>query len=261
MTDIMPMQTAAVVAAHPSPWLSFAFEGVAVRIVDHVGDPRFVLADVCRVLEIGNPSDAARRLDDDEKDALDIIDPMGRTQNATAINESGLYSLILTSRKPAAKRFKKWVTAEVLPAIRRTGSYGAPIDIAATVATHLQPIQEQIADLTASVRDLMLSANGKVAAVEYVSVRQILDEAKAVQRGRNGINRKIGRELRDLACQQHPPVAVRKCPHTGVWLYPVDFVSRYMLMRGNALVAEHNADAAGGTLTLPLGPGHRRRKG
>lgn len=81
---------------------------------------------MCRVLEVGNPSDASRRLDDEEKDALDIIDPIGRPQNVTAINESGLYSLILTSRKEAAKRFKKWVTSEVLPAIRKTGGYGTP---------------------------------------------------------------------------------------------------------------------------------------
>lgn len=94
------------------------------RIIDRNGEPWFVLADVCGELGIGNPSDAARRLDDDEKDALDIIDPMQRTQRATIINESGLYSLILTSRKPEAKRFKKWVTSEVLPSIRRTGRYG-----------------------------------------------------------------------------------------------------------------------------------------
>lgn len=93
------------------------------RIIDRGGEPWFVLVDVCRSLEIGNPSDASRRLDDDEKDALDIIDPMGRTQRATVINESGLYSLILSSRKEAAKRFKKWVTSEVLPTIRKTGSY------------------------------------------------------------------------------------------------------------------------------------------
>lgn len=74
-------------------------------------------------LGIGNPSDAASRLDDDEKDALDIIDPIGRKQRLTIINESGLYSIILTSRKPGAKRFRKWVTSEVLPSIRKTGAY------------------------------------------------------------------------------------------------------------------------------------------
>lgn len=103
--------------------VQFSFEGTQVRTIMQHGEPWWVLADVCKVLEIGNPSDAARRLDTDEKYALDIIDPMGRTQTATIINESGLYSLILTSRKPSAKRFKKWVTSEVLPAIRKTGGY------------------------------------------------------------------------------------------------------------------------------------------
>lgn len=100
----------------------FTFETEAVRIITRDGQPWFVLGDVCRVLEIGNPSDAARRLDDNEK-GVDIIDTLGGSQEATVVNESGLYSLILTSRKPAAKRFKKWVTAEVLPMIRKTGAY------------------------------------------------------------------------------------------------------------------------------------------
>lgn len=95
------------------------------RIVDRNGEPWFVLADVCRVLEIGNPSQAASRLDEDEKATL--INDEGRpgdgAQSFTIINESGLYSLILTSRKPSAKRFKKWVTSEVLPSIRKTGGY------------------------------------------------------------------------------------------------------------------------------------------
>jgi hypothetical protein len=93
------------------------------RIIDRDGEPWFVLADVCRALEIGNASDAAKRLDDDERDALDIVDPIGRAQRSTVINESGLYSLILTSRKESAKRFKKWVTSTVLPQIRKTGSF------------------------------------------------------------------------------------------------------------------------------------------
>lgn len=103
-----------------------AFEGAEVRIIDQAGNPWFVLADVCRVLEISNPRDAASRLDEDEKDGVGITDAIGREQNNTVVNESGLYSLILTSRKDAAKRFKKWVTSEVLPTIRKTGAYGAP---------------------------------------------------------------------------------------------------------------------------------------
>ncbi|ATC26515.1 BRO-N domain-containing protein [Caulobacter vibrioides] len=94
------------------------------RTINRDGEPWFVLTDVCKALEILNPRDAAGRLDADEKDAVGIADAMGRTQQQTIINESGLYSLILTSRKEGSKRFKKWVTSEVLPSIRKTGSYG-----------------------------------------------------------------------------------------------------------------------------------------
>lgn len=102
--------------------LNLEFEGQGVRMHVENDEPWFVLSDVCRVLEIGNPSQAATRLDDDEKGIISSDTLRGR-QDAIIINESGLYSLILTSRKPAAKRFKKWVTAEVLPTLRRTGIY------------------------------------------------------------------------------------------------------------------------------------------
>lgn len=94
------------------------------RIIDVNGDPWFVLADVCRELEITNVGDAASRLDEDEKDNIGIPDAIGRNRRTVIINESGLYSVILTSRKKEAKRFKKWVTKEVLPSIRKTGGYG-----------------------------------------------------------------------------------------------------------------------------------------
>jgi prophage antirepressor-like protein len=93
------------------------------RVIDRDGEPWFILTEVCRKLDIANPSDAASRLDGDEKDALGITDPIGRVQRTTVINESGLYSLILRSVKPEAKRFKKWITSEVLPSIRKTGGY------------------------------------------------------------------------------------------------------------------------------------------
>ncbi|MDQ7775196.1 MAG: BRO family protein [Paracoccus aminovorans] len=103
--------------------IPFDFEEQAVRIVMRDDAPWFVAADVCRVLEIGNPSDVVRRMDDDEV-TLDTIEGSHRTTNL--VSESGLYVLILTSRKPAAKRFRKWVTAEVLPALRTRGRYELP---------------------------------------------------------------------------------------------------------------------------------------
>lgn len=95
----------------------------SVRTVTLDSDPWFVLADVCRVQEIGNPSDAARRLDDDDKSGVNLADPNGRVQTTTVISEPGFYLLILRSEKNQARPFRRWVTAEVLPAIRKTGSY------------------------------------------------------------------------------------------------------------------------------------------
>ncbi|ROM80526.1 hypothetical protein BK652_17875 [Pseudomonas brassicacearum] len=101
----------------------FEFETLPVRIdTGEEGGTWFVAADVCRVLEIANPSDAYSRLDDDEK-GVRIIDTSGGPQQVVVINEAGLYSLVLTSRKAQAKRFKRWVTHDVLPSLRKTGSY------------------------------------------------------------------------------------------------------------------------------------------
>ncbi|WP_127078355.1 BRO family protein [Rhodomicrobium lacus] len=104
---------------------AFDFEELPVRVILRDGQPWFILADVCRVLDIANSRDAASRLDEDEK-GVGTTDTLGGKQSQITINESGLYSLILTSRKENAKRFKKWVTSEVLPAIRRTGEYRVP---------------------------------------------------------------------------------------------------------------------------------------
>ncbi len=95
-----------------------------IRHVMIDGEPWFVLADVCRVLEITNSRNVTAALDEDEK-GVTTMDTLGGQQELTIVNESGLYSLILRSRKPHAKVFKKWVTSEVLPAIRKTGRYEA----------------------------------------------------------------------------------------------------------------------------------------
>ncbi len=91
-----------------------------VRTIQRDGAPWFVAADVCRVLEVDRT--ASRRLDDDEKDVYSTHTP-GGDQEMTIVNESGLYALVLGSRKPEAKAFKRWVTHEVIPAIRKHGAY------------------------------------------------------------------------------------------------------------------------------------------
>lgn len=98
----------------------FDFRGAALRtLTDEAGEPWFVAKDVCAILEISNPSDALKRLDDDERSRFNL----GRQGETNIVNEAGLYVLVLGSRKPEAHEFKRWVTHEVLPQIRKTGGY------------------------------------------------------------------------------------------------------------------------------------------
>lgn len=94
----------------------------AVRSILIDGDPWFVAADVCKALELEKTNRALSRLDDDEKGAHSVSTPGGR-QRMSIISESGLYSLILGSRKPEARAFKRWITHEVIPSIRKHGAY------------------------------------------------------------------------------------------------------------------------------------------
>ena len=104
----------------------FNYNSSEVRTIQTDGEPWFVLRDVCNVLGISHVKDTADRLDQDEVGQTEVIDSLGRKQTATIINESGLYNVILRSDKPEAKPFRKWVTSEVLPTIRRHGMYATP---------------------------------------------------------------------------------------------------------------------------------------
>jgi BRO family, N-terminal domain len=103
----------------------FKFDESPVRAVVKDGEPWFVAKDVCDILDIGDPSKAVDRLDEDETGTTSIRTTAGSRELLT-VNESGVYSLVFTSRKPEAKRFRKWVTSTVLPEIRKTGSYHGP---------------------------------------------------------------------------------------------------------------------------------------
>lgn len=105
----------------------FQYEGKQVRTVEKDGETWWVLKDVCEVLQIKNPTDVWKRLDEDERARFNL----GRQGEGTIINESGLYHVILRSDKPNAKPFRRWVTKEVLPEIRRKGSYGENRAVAA----------------------------------------------------------------------------------------------------------------------------------
>ena len=111
-----------------SALVNFAFDDRLVRVIDVSGAPWFVAKDVCAALGIANDKDAVSRLDDDEKSGVGLTDPHGREQFTNIVSEAGLYTIILRSRAAMTPgtvqhRFRKWVTGEVLPALRRTGHY------------------------------------------------------------------------------------------------------------------------------------------
>ena len=142
-----------------------------IRTIQLNGEPWFVANDVMRVLEVSNSKDAIRTLDDDEKSGVDIIDPHGRKQKTNCISEAGLYSIILRSRKPEAKAFKRWVTHEVIPSIRKHGAYLTPQkiedallnpDVLINLALQLKAEKQKNAELTAKAAyyDMMAGASG-----------------------------------------------------------------------------------------------------
>lgn len=124
-----PSATEPLPSTEPMQAFCYPVTGDAVRIVVRDGEPWLVARDVCRVLEIGNPTMALKRLDEDEKMTLNTIEGHSRQRGGpqffNIVNESGFYALIMTSRKPQAKAFRKWVTGEILPTIRKTGRYEA----------------------------------------------------------------------------------------------------------------------------------------
>lgn len=135
---------------------TFTFGTYAVRTVEHQGDLWWVLKDVCEVLEISNARDVFNRLEEDEK-GVGQIDTLGGSQKMNIINESGLYSVILRSDKPQAKPFRKWVTSEVLPSIRKTGGYIAgqnELSPEELMARALMVAQQTLADREARISAL-----------------------------------------------------------------------------------------------------------
>jgi anti-repressor protein len=159
----------------------FENSGVRLRSVFVDGEPWFVAGDICKAVEIGNTSDAMHRLDEDEKGVVSIDTPGGMQQLRT-VNESGMYALILRSRsqEPAVIKFRKWVTSEVLPAIRRTGGYGAApqfavptsfveaLKLALDQTVALEIANEQIAVMApkAEAHDALCAADGDMSVRE-----------------------------------------------------------------------------------------------
>jgi len=176
----------------------FRFEEQTVRIIMKDDLLWWVLKDVMMILGLRNPTEAVRSLDEDEFIITELIDSLGRNQKTYIINEPGLYSLILRSRKPEAKAFKRWIVHEVLPAIRKTGTYS------------VQPIQplDQVTELTDILRKYhhVLNERSKLAIKRQMQetlmtrddqLQMILDDIK-------GLEHVSANEFRDfvIACDK-----------------------------------------------------------
>ncbi|WP_328749282.1 MULTISPECIES: BRO family protein [unclassified Streptomyces] len=147
-----------------------------VRVLMVEGAPWWVARDVCNVLEMERPDAALRGLDDDEKGAQTVSTP-GGDQRMSVINESGLYSMVLRSRKAEARAFKKWITSEVLPEIRRTGGYGADrpaFDTPKTFGDALLLAAQQWEELEATKKELAAAAPKVEAADAYFASDKFL---------------------------------------------------------------------------------------
>ena len=109
---------------------TFNFNNATMRtLTDETGDTWFVLKDCMSILSLGNPTETVKMFDDDEFSTTEVVDSIGRRQQAYIISESGFYRLVMKSRKPEAKEFQRWVTHEVLPAIRKHGIYATETTI------------------------------------------------------------------------------------------------------------------------------------
>jgi prophage antirepressor-like protein len=133
----------------------YQFGDQKVRVIDRDGEPWWLASDIAAVLELGNVRSSLALLDDDEK-GVHSMDTLGGPQSVTIVSESGLYRLIFRSRKPEAVTFRRWVTHEVLPAIRRTGGYNFASAEAVT------PIVARLAEI--AHKEHVVPASGRVLA-------------------------------------------------------------------------------------------------
>lgn len=167
---------------------TFDFNGLPVDVHIINGEPWWVAKDICEILEIKNSRRTLMLLDEDEK-GVHTVNTLGGPQQVATINESGLYSLILRSRKAEAKAFKRWVTHEVLPSIRKTGSYATEAQAhklpqtmseALRLAADLADAKER---LELKVREMAPKANFADAVVKAVNSQTIDQAAKILGTG------------------------------------------------------------------------------
>ena len=204
----------------------FRYKDKQVRTVEHDGEILFVATDVCDVLELTNPTESLRALDDDEKNTLRITEGIqGRgNPNMNVINEPGLYKLAFKSRKPEPKSFTRWVTHDVLPTIRKTGSYtipGAeqaqePLTVRVRVAELLQRLALQVSD--EADREHINRESYKYATGEDLPVKS--PKAKPKPAPRYWTAQQVGEMLKwpaDAVTHRAEKLGITKKAVNGIW--------------------------------------------
>jgi len=186
-----------------SDLIPFEYGQSAVRVVMIDGEPWFVAADVCRILGLTNVSLAVSRLDTDGVCSAYVTDDLGRQQQVNMVSEPALYELIFQSRRPEAKAFRKWVTSEVLPSIRKTGQYAVAEQFAIprTYAEALELAAQQartIEDRERQLAEAKPKVDGYDALIDATGNYKIGDVAKVLAAPGLGQNR-----LFELLRQEH----------------------------------------------------------
>ena len=160
--------------------IPFEYSGQQVRVIDRDGNPWFIAKDACDVLGLDNVGQALAGLDDDERGFITIADGTPGNPNRAIVSEPGLYSLILRSRKPEARAFKRWVTHEVIPSIRKTGSFAIPESREQLLARAVIEAQAAIAEQTETIRMLTPKANYVDVFVADGDLRLLRNVAKSI---------------------------------------------------------------------------------
>ena len=163
--------------------IPFKYEQNEIRVIqDEKGEPWWVAKDVCDILGISAYRDAIQKLDDDERGSLKV-DTLGGPQQMASINESGLYTLILRSNKPEAKPFRRWITSEVIPSIRKTGSYSAsnvnPVTLI-PLTKEFKAAMEMARAIGFSGNQAILSANKAVKRITRFDCLELMDAQKLI---------------------------------------------------------------------------------
>nr|UVX39565.1 MAG: antirepressor protein KilAC domain [Bacteriophage sp.] len=194
---------------------TFNFNAASLRtMTDENGDPWFVAKDVCNILGLNNVGQALTRLDDDEKSSITLNDGTPGTPNKAIVSESGLYSLILASRKPEAHEFKRWITHEVLPSIRKHGIY-------ATNTT----IDQILADPDFGIRLLTDLKEERAKRIEAENhVKELEPKAKALDDFTNVPDTLLVRDAAKILSNAGTPIGEKKLRE---WLSSHDWTYRH----------------------------------